>query len=145
MNRDVLMISTMEGAENCARAMEEQVQTRVEVAVGRKAGLLALRREEFGVVVVEENLVEGDPAWAEQVWAMSGLAMPLQVNFSISGSDAAGAGGEGGAEPEGWRTGCREKSGGAGDGERSEVVGDGAAAGERAGTAGAGGSGGSAA
>ena len=86
MNRDVLMISTMEGAENCARAMEEQVNARVEVAVGRKAGLLALRREEFAVVVVEESLAESDPAWAAQIWEMSGLAMPLQVNFAISGS-----------------------------------------------------------
>jgi len=86
MNRDVLMISTMEGAENCARAMQEQVNARVEVAVGKKAGLVALRREEFAVVVVEESLAESDPAWAAHIWEMSGLAMPLQVNFAISGS-----------------------------------------------------------
>jgi hypothetical protein len=87
MNRDVLLISTMEGVENCARAIAEQVNARVEVAAGRRAGLSALRREEFGVVVVEESLAESDSAWAEQVWAMSGLAMPLQVNFAISGTN----------------------------------------------------------
>jgi hypothetical protein len=86
MNRDVLMISTMEGAENCARAIEEQVNVRVEIVTSRRAGLLALRREEFGVVLVEESLAEGDPGWAEHVWEMSGLAIPLQVNFSISGT-----------------------------------------------------------
>jgi hypothetical protein len=57
----------------------------VEVASNRRAGLAALRRAEFGVVVVEESLAESDPEWAEQVWELAGLAMPVQVNFAISG------------------------------------------------------------
>ena len=75
MNRDVLMISTMERIQACAHAIGVQVNARVEVACSRKAALVALRREEFGVILVEESLVEGDPSWAEQVWELSGLAM----------------------------------------------------------------------
>ncbi len=86
MSRDVLIITTMEGAENCARVVGEQVGAKVEVAISRRAGLQALRRAVFGVVVVEENLAEADPEWAEQIWQLAGLAMPIQVNFSISGS-----------------------------------------------------------
>jgi hypothetical protein len=75
----------MDGAENCGRMISEQVAAVVEVASDRKAGLAALRRAEFGVVVVEESLAEADPEWAELVWELAGLAMPLQVNFAISG------------------------------------------------------------
>ncbi len=86
MNRNVLMITTIEGAENCARVIAEQISAKVEVATSRRSGLLALRREEFGVVVVETNLAEADPEWADAVWASAGLAMPVQVNFALSGA-----------------------------------------------------------
>lgn len=79
------MISSMEGAENCAQWISGQVGSRVEVAATRRAGLAALKRSKFGVVVVEESLAEADPEWADQVWALAGLAMPVQVNFAISG------------------------------------------------------------
>ena len=85
MTRDVLMISTMDGAEHCAQWIAGQVGSHVEVAETRRAGLAALRRSEFGVVVVEESLAETDSEWADQVWGLAGLAMPLQVNFAISG------------------------------------------------------------
>ena len=86
MSRDVLIITTIVGAENCARVIAEQISARVEVATSRKAGLMALRRAEFGVVVVETNLVEADPDWADTLWASAGLAMPVQVNFALSGA-----------------------------------------------------------
>ena len=86
MNRDVLIISTMEGVENCACAIAEQTGSRVEVSGTRRDALATLRQQEFGIVVVEENLVEGDPVWADQIWSLSGLAMPVQINFVLSGS-----------------------------------------------------------
>lgn len=86
MNRDVLIISTMDGAENCAVAIAEQTGVRVEVAGSRREALTMLRQQEFGVVVVEENMVEGDPVWADQIWSLAGLAMPVQINFAFSGS-----------------------------------------------------------
>jgi len=85
LTTDVLIISTMEGAENCAQWIAAQVGCHVEVASTRRAGLAALRRSEFGVVVVEESLAEADPEWADQVWGLAGLAMPVQANFAISG------------------------------------------------------------
>ncbi len=79
------MISSMEGAEHCAQWIAGEVGARVEVAATRKAGLAALRRAQYGVVVVEESLAEADSEWADQVWVLAGLAMPVQVNFAISG------------------------------------------------------------
>jgi hypothetical protein len=82
---DILLISRLEGLENCARVLEQQLGGLVEVAAGSTEGLSALRRREFGVVVVEESLVEADPAWADQLWSQLGFAVPLQINFAISG------------------------------------------------------------
>lgn len=84
-SRDVLLISTMDGAEHCAKWIADQIGSKVEVAATRRAGLTALRRASYGVVVVEESLTELDAQWADQVWALAGLAIPVQVNFAISG------------------------------------------------------------
>ena len=84
--QNVLMISMMDGAENCARVLSDQLQVNVELATSRKAGLTALRCGVFGVVVLDESLVESDPAWGNLVWESAGMALPLQVNFAISGS-----------------------------------------------------------
>ncbi len=86
MNRDVLIITTMEDAEPCARLIAEQTGARVEVVRSRKAALLALRREVFDLVVVEQSLAEADLAWAEQIWQVSGLALPLEVNLAVTGA-----------------------------------------------------------
>ena len=86
MSRKVLIVTSIDGAENCARMMAEQLDAEIEVATSRRAGLQALRQAAFEVVVVEESLVEADPMWADLLWGQAGLAMPLQVNFAISGA-----------------------------------------------------------
>jgi hypothetical protein len=56
------------------------------VAEGRKAALGALRRREFLAVVVDETMAECDPAAAEAIWDHAGLAIPMQINFALSGA-----------------------------------------------------------
>ncbi len=85
MNRKVLIVTTMEGAEGCAGVIAASVGVEVELAATRRAGLAALKRQEFAVVVVEESLAETDPEWADQLWEQAGRAIALQVNFAISG------------------------------------------------------------
>jgi hypothetical protein len=75
----------MLGIENCGRALTQQLNVEVQVAGDREGGLHLLRRGEFGVVVVEEGLMEGDPEWADQMWKLAGMAIPLQINFAITG------------------------------------------------------------
>jgi hypothetical protein len=82
----ILMVTGFEGARNCAEAVGAQLGMEVDVAVGRKAALTALRRREFAVVVVDETTAECDPASAEAIWEHAGLAIPLQVNFALSGT-----------------------------------------------------------
>jgi hypothetical protein len=85
MTEDVLLVATLQGVENCAKVLEQQLNVKVEVAKNRAEGLQALQRSEFGVVVVEEGLLESDSAWADRIWEAAGFAIPLQINFAISG------------------------------------------------------------
>jgi hypothetical protein len=81
----ILMVTGVEGARNCAAAVGVQLGMEVEVAEGRKTALTALRRREFTALVLDETMAESDPAGAEMLWAHAGLAIPLQINFALSG------------------------------------------------------------
>ncbi len=82
----ILMVTGIEGARNCADLVGTELGTDVEVAAGRKDALSALRRREFLAVVVDETLAECDPAAAERICEHAGLAIPLQINFAVSGA-----------------------------------------------------------
>ena len=82
----ILMVTGIEGASNCAEVIGAQLGMEVEVAEGRREALAALKRREFLAVVVDETLAECDPAAAEALWGRAGLAIPLQINFALSGA-----------------------------------------------------------
>jgi signal transduction histidine kinase len=86
LEMNILMVTGIEGARNCAAVVGTQLSMEVEVAEGRKAALAALRRREFAAVVVDETMAECDPAAAEAIWDHAGLAIPLQINFALSGA-----------------------------------------------------------
>ncbi|MHB2008516.1 MAG: hypothetical protein ACYCOX_10775 [Acidobacteriaceae bacterium] len=85
MTQTVLLVTATSGAENCAAAIGRQLGLTVEVAADRRAALALLRRREYAVMVLDESLVEADPAGSEVLWQQAGLAVPLQVNLGISG------------------------------------------------------------
>jgi CheY-like chemotaxis protein len=82
----ILIVTGIEGARNLAAVVGTQLGLEVEVAEGRKAALAALRRREFAAVVVDQTMAECDPAAAEALWDRAGLAIPLQINFALSGA-----------------------------------------------------------
>ncbi|HEX4284727.1 MAG TPA: hypothetical protein VHZ28_06510 [Terracidiphilus sp.] len=82
----ILIVTGIEGAQNCAAAVAEQLGMPVDVADGRKAALATLRKKEFAVVVMDESLAECDPSGAEALWERAGIAIPLQINFALSGA-----------------------------------------------------------
>ncbi len=82
----ILIVTGIEGARNCAAEVAAQLGMEVEVAEGRKAALASLRRREFLAVVLDETMAECDPAAAEAIWEHASLAIPLQINFALSGA-----------------------------------------------------------
>jgi hypothetical protein len=82
----ILLVTGVEGARNCADVIAKHLEMDVEVADGRKAALALLRQREFAAVVVDETVAGCDPAAAEAIWERAGLAIPLQINFAVSGA-----------------------------------------------------------
>ncbi len=82
----ILLVTGIEGARNCAAVVGEQLGMAVEVAGGRREALAALRKGEFLAVVIDETLAECDPAAADRICEHAGLAIPLQINFAVSGA-----------------------------------------------------------
>ena len=82
----ILLVTGIEGARNCADVIQKQLDREVVVAEGRKTALAQLRQREFAAVVVDETVASCDPAAAEAIWERAGLAIPLQINFALSGA-----------------------------------------------------------
>lgn len=81
----VLLVSALSSAEQGAAAIMQQLGLDVEIVRGRREAMDALRRESYAVVIVEESLAESDSRAAELLWKMTGLAIPIQVNFALTG------------------------------------------------------------
>jgi hypothetical protein len=84
--QSLLMITSILGAENCAAVLASQLGFSVEIVSSRREGLARLRRHEYTIIVVDDAIAEADPEGAELLWKHAGLAVPLQINFAISGS-----------------------------------------------------------
>jgi hypothetical protein len=82
----ILMVTGIEGALDCAAVVAAQLGMQVDVAEGRRAALAALRSREFLALVIDETLAECDPAAAEKICENAGLAIPMQINFAVSGA-----------------------------------------------------------
>lgn len=81
----VLVVSSLSGAENCAAAIMQQLGIDAEVVAGRREALDALRLRSYAALIVDDAQAEGDPRGAELLWKMAGLAIPMQVNFALTG------------------------------------------------------------
>jgi signal transduction histidine kinase len=82
----VLLVSGLGSAKECAAALMQQLGLDVEIVNGRREAMDSLRRESYAAVIVEESLAESDARAAELLWKMTGLAIPMQVNFALTGA-----------------------------------------------------------
>jgi hypothetical protein len=85
MSECILLVTAIAGAENCAAVISKQFSLAVETASNRKDALAALRRRKFAIVVLDSSLLEAMPGDADALFKHSGLAIPLEINFAISG------------------------------------------------------------
>jgi signal transduction histidine kinase len=82
----VLVVSSLSGAKDCAAAIMQQMGLDVDVMAGRREAIEALRHNAYTAVIVDDALAEGDPRGAEVLWKVAGLAIPMQVNFALTGA-----------------------------------------------------------
>jgi hypothetical protein len=82
-NHRVLLISPMAEAGRTADALAVTLRCSVTVAATYRAGLVALRHQDYSVVVVDDSIAEGSPTAAEMLWRSFGLAVPVQINSAL--------------------------------------------------------------
>lgn len=83
----ILLIWSSERASECAKAIEDTFQQRVHVAETLHDGCEHLRLEEYSAVVVDQGVTEVEPAQADYLFHHLGTAVPVFVNFGISGME----------------------------------------------------------
>lgn len=81
----ILLVTGIAGAENCAAVVSKQFGLAVETVSSRKDALAALRRRGYVIVVLDSSLLEVATGDADVLFKHSGLAIPLEINFAISG------------------------------------------------------------
>jgi hypothetical protein len=81
-----LIITASEGIETTAASLAGQLKLTVEIASSRATALRLLGRRGYAIVVLDQNLAESDPDGADLIWKSAGMAIPLQMNFALTGS-----------------------------------------------------------
>jgi hypothetical protein len=81
----ILLITPATRVQECAKAIEEATGEPVQVAATLQQAVAHLRAADYIAVVIDQALVEGAPDESERVLQHSEMAIPVFVNFAISG------------------------------------------------------------
>jgi hypothetical protein len=81
----ILLVTAIAGAENCGAVVSKQFNLAVHTVSCRKDALAALRRQSYAIVVLDSSLLEAADGDLDAIFRNSGLAIPLEINFAISG------------------------------------------------------------
>ena len=85
MEKTVLVVSAIDGAENLARAISRETDAVVEIARSRRAALARLRRDPVTAVLLDSSLSEAEITTSEMVWQNADGAVPLEINLANLG------------------------------------------------------------
>ncbi len=80
----LLITSSIRGSEY-AVALENAIGEEVEIASTAKRALGQLRNGEYCAMVIDEAVVESEPAVIDVLLRHAGMAVPVYVNLAISG------------------------------------------------------------
>ena len=83
----ILLITASARAQECAAAIERAVNEGTEICRKLSQAARNLRSTEFSAVVIDQNLMEADPAATDVVLKEAEAAIPVFVNFAICGVD----------------------------------------------------------
>ena len=83
----IVLITSSVKARECASLLEQSTGERTQLCASLKSAIRLLRGEPFDAVVLDQVLMEADPESADVVVNEAGIAVPVIVNFAISGSE----------------------------------------------------------
>lgn len=83
----ILLITPSGRGGECGNALQEATSEPVHVAENLRQAVVRLRAEEYRAVVIDQSLLEAEPGESETVLQHIGTAIPVHVNFAISGME----------------------------------------------------------
>ena len=83
----ILLTTPSLRAQECAVAIEAETGQETRIAGSLQQAVSHLRNDEYSAVILDEGLLEADPAQAEVVLQQTGLAIVLTVNCGIAGPE----------------------------------------------------------
>lgn len=83
----MLLIWSSERAQDCAKSIEHAFQQPVHLVEGLDRACELLKSSTFSAVLLDQWVVEGSPGEVDAVFQHLGNAVPVIVNFAISGID----------------------------------------------------------
>jgi len=83
----ILLITSSPRADECAAAIERATRERTQICPKLSPAARLLRSAECSALVIDQNLLEADPAAADVVLNEAETAIPVFVNFAICGMD----------------------------------------------------------
>jgi hypothetical protein len=85
----ILLITCVAKAQECAQALQEATLEPVEVCAGLQEAARQLQEREFSAVVLDLLLLDAQPDEGETVLKHLGSAVPVYLNFAITGTGRA--------------------------------------------------------
>ena len=81
------MITPSAKARGCAQAIQQVTSEETHVAATLSQALAHLRAQEYVAVLIDQAFLETEPVESDMVLEHIGTAIPVHVNFAISGMD----------------------------------------------------------
>ena len=81
----ILLITSLAKTQDCSKALEETTAEPVQVAGSLREAVTKLQSQEFSAVVIDQLLLDAEPDDAETIFKHMGTAVPVYLNFAISG------------------------------------------------------------
>jgi hypothetical protein len=83
----ILLITPSARIQECAHSLQSGTGCAVDIAVTLQQAGSRLREREYAVVIIDQFLVEAEPDESDQILQHLETAIPVYVNFAISGID----------------------------------------------------------
>ena len=81
----ILLVTPCERVAECVKALKENTGEEVVLADSLHRAATLLRTEAYRAVVFDQQILEAEPDEVETTMEHLGIAIPVQINFAISG------------------------------------------------------------
>lgn len=87
MQSSILLIAPEAASQAIADALRHELNLSPSRASTRRSGLAALRRNQYSLVLIDEQLVESDGLATELIFQNAGSAPVLEIDFPLTSTD----------------------------------------------------------